>query len=105
LDRMIVSSESMHALVDLGQRYPLPYPELMTATCEPLAMDPAWIYGLIRQESRFMEDIKSNAGAIGLMQLMPTTARYVARRIGFEQYRNDRIAEVGVNLRLGTEYL
>jgi soluble lytic murein transglycosylase len=52
-----------------------------------------------------MEDIHSNAGAIGLMQLMPTTARYVAHRIGFENFRNERIAEVGVNLRLGMEYL
>jgi len=105
LDRMIVSAERMHGIVDLQQRFPMPYPELMTATSAPLGMDPAWIYGLIRQESRFMEDVRSNAGAIGLMQLMPTTARYVARRIGFENYRNDRIAEVGVNLRLGTEYL
>jgi soluble lytic murein transglycosylase len=105
LDRMIASSERMHTVVDLAQRYPMPYAELMTATSAPLGMDPAWIYGLIRQESRFMEDIRSNAGAIGLMQLMPTTARYVARRIGFENYRNDRIADVGVNLRLGTEYL
>jgi len=105
LDRMIVSSERMHGVVDLAQRYPMPYPELMTATSAPLGMDPAWIYGLIRQESRFMEDIRSNAGAIGLMQLMPTTARYVAHRIGFENYRTDRIADVGVNLRLGTEYL
>jgi len=105
LDRMIASSERMHSMVDLAQRYPMPYPELMTATSAPLGMDPAWIYGLIRQESRFMEDVRSNAGAVGLMQLMPTTARYVAHRIGFESYRNDRIADVGVNLRLGTEYL
>ncbi len=105
LDRMIVSSERMRGMVDLAQRYPMPYPDLMSATSAPLGMDPAWIYGLIRQESRFMEDVRSNAGAIGLMQLMPRTASYVAHRIGFENYRNDRIAEVGVNLRLGTEYL
>jgi soluble lytic murein transglycosylase len=105
LDRMIASSERMRYVVDLGQRYPMPYPEMMTATSAPLGMDPAWIYGLIRQESRFMEDIHSNAGAVGLMQIMPATARYVAHRIGFENYRNDRIADVGVNLRLGSEYL
>jgi soluble lytic murein transglycosylase len=105
LDRMIASSERTRAIVDLEQRFPLPYPDLMTATSVPLGMDPAWIYGLIRQESRFIEDVHSAAGAIGLMQLMPSTARYVAHRIGFEHYRTDRIAEVGVNLRLGTEYL
>ena len=105
LDRMIASSERTRTLVDISQRYPTPYRELMDATSEPLALDPAWIYGLIRQESRFIEDVRSNVGAVGLMQLMPSTARFVARRIGFEDYRADRIADVKVNLRLGTEYL
>lgn len=105
LDRMIAAAEKARGLVDIGQRYPMPYRDLMAATAAPLGLDPAWIYGLIRQESRFMEDIRSNAGAIGLMQLMPSTARFVAHRIGFEHYRADRIGEVGVNLRLGAEYL
>jgi soluble lytic murein transglycosylase len=105
LDRMIASSERTRTLVDVGQRYPMPYRDLMAATVAPLAVDPAWIYGLIRQESRFIEDVRSNVGAIGLMQLMPSTARFVAHRIGFENYRADRVADVQVNLRLGTEYL
>jgi soluble lytic murein transglycosylase len=105
LDRMIASSERTRALVDIAQRYPMPYRDFMTATAAPLGVDAAWIYGLIRQESRFMEDIRSNAGAVGLMQLMPATARFVAHRIGFDHYRADRIGEVNVNLRLGTEYL
>jgi len=105
LDRMITSSLRTRTLVDMGQRYPMPYRELMATTSAPLAVDPAWIYGLIRQESRFIEDVRSNVGAIGLMQLMPQTARFVAHRIGFENYRADRIADVKVNLRLGTEYL
>jgi soluble lytic murein transglycosylase len=102
---MIASSERARMLVDIGQRYPTPYRELMASTSAPLALDPAWIYGLIRQESRFIEDVRSNVGAIGLMQLMPSTARFVARKIGFEDYRADRIADVRVNLRLGMEYL
>jgi len=105
LDRMIASSERTRTLFDVAQRYPMPYRELMAATSAPLAVDPAWIYGLIRQESRFIEDVRSNVGAIGLMQLMPSTARFVARRIGFANYRADRVADVQVNLRLGTEYL
>jgi soluble lytic murein transglycosylase len=105
LDRMIASSERARTLVDIGQRYPTPYRELMASTSTPLALDPAWIYGLIRQESRFIEDVRSNVGAIGLMQLMPSTARFVARKIGFDDYRADRIADVPVNLRLGMEYL
>jgi soluble lytic murein transglycosylase len=105
LDRMIASSERTKSFVDLEQRYPMPYADLMAATTAPLGVDPAWIYGLIRQESRFMEDVRSNSGAIGLMQLMPATARFVAHRIGYEPYRADRVADVKVNLRLGTEYL
>ncbi|HYA65782.1 MAG TPA: transglycosylase SLT domain-containing protein, partial [Burkholderiaceae bacterium] len=105
LDRMISSSERTRALVDIAQRYPTPYRELMAATSAPLSLDPAWVYGLIRQESRFIEDVRSNVGAVGLMQLMPSTARFVARRIGIDDYRADRIADVKVNLRLGTEYL
>ena len=105
LDRMIASAERARGLIDIGQRYPMPYRDLMAATAAPLGLDPAWVYGLIRQESRFMEDIRSNAGAVGLMQLMPATARFVAHRIGLEHYRADRIGEVSVNLRLGAEYL
>ena len=105
LDRMIASSERTRGVVDIEQRYPMPYRDFMTATAAPLGVDAAWIYGLIRQESRFMEDIRSNAGAVGLMQLMPATARFVAHRIGFDHYRAERIGEVNVNLRLGTEYL
>jgi len=105
LDRMIASSERTRGITDLAQRYPMPFPDLMAATSAPLAMDPAWIYGLIRQESRFIQDVHSNVGAIGLMQLMPATARFVAHRIGLEGYRPDRVADVGLNLRLGTEYL
>jgi len=104
-DRMISAAERARGLVDIAQRYPTPHRQLMMATTAPLGVDPAWIYGLIRQESRFIEDIRSNAGAIGLMQLMPSTARFVAHRIGYENYRADRISEVGTNLRLGTEYL
>jgi len=105
LDRMIAASERARGIVDISQRYPMPYRDFMTATAAPLGVDAAWIYGLIRQESRFMEDIRSNAGAVGLMQLMPATARFVAHRIGLDHYRADRIGEVNVNLRLGTEYL
>jgi soluble lytic murein transglycosylase len=105
LDRMIATSERMHAIVDIEQRYPMPHTELMEETTASLAMDPAWVYGLIRQESRFVEDVRSNAGAVGLMQLMPQTARYVAHRIGLKNFSAERIVEAGVNLRLGTEYL
>ena len=63
------------------------------------------MYGLIRQESRFIPDARSTVGAQGLMQIMPSTARYVARRVGMNDYHPTRIVELETNLRLGTHYL
>ena len=56
-------------------------------------LDEAWVYGLIRQESRFIADVKSSAGAAGLMQLMPATARWVAKKMGLKDYRWARVTE------------
>lgn len=68
-------------------------------------LDPAWVYGLIRQESRFVMDARSVAGASGLMQLMPATARYVAKRIGMTDFSPSRVNDFDVNTALGTNYL
>jgi soluble lytic murein transglycosylase len=68
-------------------------------------LDEAWVYGLIRQESRFVQDARSSAGAAGLMQLMPKTARWVARRLGLKNYKRSLIDELETNIQLGTYYL
>ena len=68
-------------------------------------LDEAWVLGLVRQESRFAVDARSDAGARGLMQLMPRTARWVARKIGLVQYQAGDVAEVETNVTLGTGYL
>ena len=62
------------------------------------------MYGLVRQESRFVADARSNAGAAGLMQVMPHTARFVAQRIGLRNYRS-KVSEVQTNVTLGAGYL
>ncbi len=105
LDRMISSSERTRSELDFGQRYPSPHRESLARHAKAAALDETWLYGLIRQESRFIADARSSAGAQGLMQLMPSTARYVARRVGMNDYQATRIAELDVNLRLGTSYL
>ena len=64
----------------------------------------ARLLGLVRQESRFITNAKSSAGARGLMQLMPATARWMARRIGLRD-ASSRVAEVDTNVTLGTGYL
>jgi peptidoglycan lytic transglycosylase len=63
------------------------------------------VYGLMRQESRFATMAKSDVGAAGLMQIMPDTARWVARQIGMKGYRKGLIHQLDVNIKLGTYYM
>jgi soluble lytic murein transglycosylase len=105
IDRMISTSERTREEFDFTQRFPSPYRAALEAHARSAGLEPTWVYGLIRQESRFIEDIRSSAGASGLMQLMPATARWVARKVGMSDFSADRVTEVDVNLRLGTSYL
>jgi len=105
IDRMISTSERTRDEFDFTQRFPAPYRDLLEAQARAAGLEPTWVYGLIRQESRFIEDIRSSAGASGLMQLMPATARWVARKVGMSDFSAARVTEVDVNLRLGTSYL
>jgi len=105
IDRMISTSERTREEFDFAQRFPSPYRGALETHARSAGLEPTWVYGLIRQESRFIEDIRSSAGASGLMQLMPATARWVARKVGMSDYSAARVTEVDVNLRLGTTYL
>jgi soluble lytic murein transglycosylase len=105
IDRMISTSERTREEFDFTQRFPSPYRQALEEHARSAGLEPTWVYGLIRQESRFIEDIRSSAGASGLMQLMPATARWVARKVGMSDYSAARVIEVDVNLRLGTSYL
>jgi soluble lytic murein transglycosylase len=104
-DRCINTSDRTRGEVDLAQRFPMPFREQVVANAREIGVDPAYMYGLIRQESRFILDVRSSVGASGLMQLMPATARWTARKIGLTGYRPEMIADRDVNLRLGTSYL
>ncbi|GMV47826.1 MAG: hypothetical protein AMXMBFR66_32240 [Pseudomonadota bacterium] len=103
-DRCINTSERTRAEIDLAQRYPTPFREQVLARAGEVGIDPALVYGLIRQESRFILDARSAVGASGLMQLMPATARWTARKVGLE-WRPSLITDRDVNLKLGMSYL
>jgi soluble lytic murein transglycosylase len=105
LDRMINTSDRTQREFDFTQRFPSPFRAAMTQYAGPLGLDENWIYGLIRQESRFILDARSSVGASGLMQLMPTTARYVARKMNVPNFTPARVNDLEVNLQLGTGYL
>ena len=103
-DRCINTSERTKGVVDMQQRYPTPFRSQVLARTRDIGLDAAYVYGLIRQESRFILDARSGVGASGLMQVMPATARWTARRIGLD-YRPERITDRDINLTLGTGYL
>ena len=101
----ILTASKANAYDDLEVRFPLAfYPHLSTASKEQ-GVDLAWIYGIIRQESVFMDDARSRAGALGLMQLMPATARLVAKKLGIRLNAKEDILDVDTNVSLGTSYL
>jgi soluble lytic murein transglycosylase len=103
-DRCINTSDRTRVEIDLLQRFPTPMRAQVVAQAREAGLDPAVVYGLIRQESRFIMDARSVVGASGLMQLMPATARWTARKIGLD-YTPEMITDRDVNLKLGTAYL
>ena len=103
-DRCINTSERTRGEVNMAQRFPTPFRAEVLAKAQEVGVDPAYVFGLIRQESRFIMDTRSHVGASGLMQLMPATARWAAKRVGLA-YKPEMIAERDVNLLLGTTYL
>ncbi|MDQ2735558.1 MAG: lytic transglycosylase domain-containing protein [Pseudomonadota bacterium] len=103
-DRCINTSDKTLAEIDMAQRFPTPFRREVAAAARDAGLDPAFIYGLIRQESRFVMDARSGVGASGLMQLMPGTAKWTAKKIGIP-YTPAVIADRETNLQLGNAYL
>ncbi len=104
-DRAIYAAERTKQLHDFSMRYPAPYRDLLKDYASQQQLDEAWLYALIRQESRFVPEARSSAGAGGLMQLMPATARWIAKRLGVKSYRRTQMTDVELNLNFGTWYL
>ena len=104
-DRCINTSERTKAVIDLEQRFPMPYRDAVVKRSREINLDPAYVYGLIRQESRFIMDARSGVGASGLMQVMPATARWTAKKIGMASFTPDQINDRDTNIAIGTGYL
>ncbi len=105
LDRMVSTSEKTRIQVDYTQRFPAPHDDIMHPATQTLGLDKAWVYGLIRQESRFIMDSQSAVGASGLMQVMPSTGRWVAKKIGLTDFVQNMLSDVRTNILLGTNYM
>ena len=104
-DLAIITADKTTETHDFALRYPTPYRDLMKDASAENEVDEAWVYGITRQESRFMHYAKSGVGAAGLMQLMPATAKWIAGRAGVSGYHNGMIHQLDTNIALGTYYM
>jgi soluble lytic murein transglycosylase len=103
-DRCINTSERS-VQMDVMQRYPMPFKEDVVEAANSIGLNSAYVYGLIRQESRFILDARSSVGASGLMQVMPATAKWTAKRMGMKNFRPEQLQQRKTNIAIGTYYL
>jgi soluble lytic murein transglycosylase len=104
-DRCINTSDRTKTSIDMEQRFPTPLRDTVVRKAKAVSLDPAYVYGLIRQESRFVTDARSGVGASGLMQVMPATARWTAKKIGLAGFAAEQLNDHEVNVAIGTGYL
>jgi soluble lytic murein transglycosylase len=103
-DRAINTAERTALRHDYSLRYLTPFRTEFGNAAREQGIDEELLYGIARQESRFAADIVSSAGAVGLMQLMPGTARWVAKQLTVADYSPSRIANVDLNTQFGAFY-
>lgn len=104
-DRAINAADKTRSQHDYALRFLAPFDAQVRPAAREQGLDDAWVYGLMRQESRFVTQAKSSVGASGLMQLMPATAKWVAKKIGIQNYDHRTVNDTDTNLRLGTAYM
>jgi soluble lytic murein transglycosylase len=104
-DRAINTADRTAHQHNYKVRFLAPYKDVFNEQARIFGLEEAWVLGLVRQESRFIVRAKSSVGAQGLMQLMPATARWVAKRNNVRDFSPTRVAEVPINVALGTGYL
>lgn len=104
-DRAIFTMSAAHAYDDLELRFPITYRDEIEEYAKKRNLDAGWILALMRSESAFMEKVKSPAGALGLMQVMPATGKLTARKIGMKNFRTNDLLIAKKNITIGTAYM
>ncbi len=104
-DRAINTAELADARANFELRFITPFRDVIEPQVRRQGLDMAWVYGIMRQESRFVVPARSSAGAQGLMQVMPATGRYVAGRIGMKGFQPRMLNDPDTNVLLGTSYM
>lgn len=103
-DRAIMTLANVRNWDDLQLRFPLAHIDEFSKAAQKNHINQNWIYGIARQESAFMHDARSSAGATGLMQLMPATARGISRQMRV-RYNHRHLIQPEYNINLGSGYL
>lgn len=103
INTAIKVAERYHLEHDL--LYPRPFEDEIEQYSEKAKIDANWVYGLMRQESRFIAVAQSNVGANGLMQIMPGTAKWIAKQLEITDFVPEKIYEIETNIYFGTTYL
>lgn len=85
--------------------YPRPFEKEINSYAKKADIDVNWVYGLMRQESRFIAAARSRVGANGLMQIMPATAKWIAKQLELADFKPQTIYEIDTNIYFGTTYL
>jgi soluble lytic murein transglycosylase len=94
------------APVEVGQLlYPIPFQEALQKAGQEFNVDPHYLAAMIREESRFNASVVSWAGAYGLMQVMPGTGEWIAKKIGISKFDKDMLLDPKVNIRMGAWYI
>ena len=104
-DRVITTLAQAKYWDDLELRFPLAHQQQVLNHATKQQINPAWAFAIIRQESAFTADARSSAGALGLMQLLPRTARETARSLRVRKPRKRDILKIDTNIQLGVGYL
>lgn len=103
-DRAIYAADRTEKKHNHVYKYATPHQSTVVNHSRNAGIDPAWAYGLMRQESRFVSSAKSHVGAGGIMQIMPNTAKLIAKQMG-ETYNPAALSDTNTNIRYGTFYL
>lgn len=106
LHRMINTAQRVNAAEQTrDQLFPMPHREQFEPIAEAQGTPLAWVYGVIRQESRFMPSVTSGAGAQGLMQIMPRTARWLVKKLNLQGVSLSDLHDLDTNVLLGSAFL
>ena len=91
--------------ISFSHKFPLRFREEIVKYSNEYELDPAFVASIINTESSFKEDVVSSQGAIGLMQLMPSTAKYISNLMGENEFNTEMLFDPKININYGCYYL